>query len=431
LTELNSKAEKTGVNEMTITINIDAETFEQELQKSYHANKGRVNIPGFRKGKITRATVEKILGAEYLVNDAVNRLLPPRYREAIEEHKLKPVSRPETDITYADGVKGAEIVITVTVEPEVRISNYLGLEYAKPETEATDEETAAEIGREREKNASIQTVNGRALKLRDLATIDFEGFVGGVPFEGGKSNNHKLEIGSKSFIDTFEEQLIGMEIGGEREVNVTFPEKYHAADLAGKESMFKVKLNAIDEKLLPEADDEFAQDVSDFDTFDEYFSDIKAKISERKARSAAYETDERVVEALLRNVEAELPQVMIDDEIEAVIHNFKQNITRQGMDFDMYCRYNNITEEGLREGNAAAAESRVKSRLALEYIAEKEGITVSEDEFDDEIGRLADIYKMEKENLMASLGKHGSDEVRGDLVYKKALAFVVRKAAAV
>jgi trigger factor len=238
--DVSSKYEKTGTNEVTITINMEAAAFERELIKSYNVNKSKVNIPGFRKGKISRPMVEKVLGKGFLAEDAVNRMLPALYREAVREHGLEPVSRPDADIAFADNERGAEITVVITVKPEVSVSSYLGLKYEKPDSEVSDDEVNAEINKDREKNARIITVTDRPLQNGDTAEIDFEGFVNDVPFEGGKAENHKLVIGSNSFIDTFEEQLIGMEIGGERDITVTFPEKYHSEELSGKESVFKI-----------------------------------------------------------------------------------------------------------------------------------------------------------------------------------------------
>lgn len=423
-----STVEKLENNKMKLTFAVDAQTFEKGLDYSYKKKKGSINLPGFRKGKIPRNLIESQFGIEFLFDDAINFVFPDAYEKILDENNIEPVSRPTIDVPNASKEDGVEFIVEIVVKPEITVSDYKGLKYTKVETDVTDEEIEAEIEKMREQNARISSVSDRPTKDGDTAVIDYEGFVGDEAFAGGKGSDHELVLGSNSFIDTFEEQLVGKNVGDDVDVNVKFPDEYHSPDLAGKEALFKVKVKDIKEKILPELDDEFAQDVSEFDTLDEYKNDVKEKLSNAKKESADREKYEKVMQSLVEIVEADIPTEMFDNQKRQMVNNMKQRIRGTGMDFDMYLQYLGQTEEKLMESYQENAENQVRARLALESIVRIEKYEVSDDELNEEITKMAEAYKMTLEQLLEVMPDAEKDVIRMDLKIKKAADMVVETA---
>ncbi len=423
-----STVENIDVNKMKITFSVSAERFEEGMKYSYNKNKGRINVQGFRKGKAPRKIIEVQYGKEIFYDDAFNFVLPDAYEAAVKENNLDVVSRPEIDVENISDTDGVTFIAEVFVKPEVKIDDYNGLTYTKKEVVVGDEEIEAEINKAREKNARIITVTDRPVQNGDIAVIDFKGFVDGKAFEGGEGKDYDLEIGSHSFIDTFEEQLIGKNIGDDVDVNVTFPEEYHQKDLAGKPALFKVEIKDIKFKELPAADDDFAQDVSEFDTMDEYKNDISAKLLKYKQNEAENSKQEEVLAALVKKAEMDVPQVMIENEIDNKINEFRNGISRQGLSLDMYLQYMGQSMENMREAYRIVSEQQVKSRLVLEAVAAKENFEVSDDEIDAEITRIAENYGMEKEKLTSVLRDEDRANLVKDLQVQKALKLVMDNA---
>ena len=387
-------------NRVTLEIVIPKADFDAEVTKVFKKKAGSIAINGFRKGKAPRSVIEKIYGKGVFYEDALNNLLPAVLSEAVEESKAQVVSQPELEVGDIND-EGVSLTAKYFVKPEVALSAYKGLKAEKVIREATDEEVDAEINRTRERNARTVEVTDRAAQDGDITDIDYEGSVDGVLFDGGAAQGHKLKLGSKSFIPGFEDQIIGHSIGEEFDVNVTFPEDYHAEELKGKAAVFKVKLNGIEYRELPELDDEFAKDVSEFDTLDEYKADVRAKINEGYARQADNQTESQLIEALIANMEAEIPQCMFDEEANAMLRDYEQRMSQQGISLDMYMKYTGMTIEKMKEQLMPQAERQVKTRLALEKAAEMEGLTVSEEEIDEEIKTLAESYGMDAKDVKA------------------------------
>lgn len=422
-----STVENIDVNKMKITFSVSPERFEEGMNFSYNKNKGRINIQGFRKGKAPRKIIEANYGKEIFYDDAFNFVLPEAYSEALKESGLDVVSKPEIDVEEINE-NGVTFTAEVYIKPEVKIDDYKGVSYTKQEIKVEDEEIEKEIKAAREKSARIITITDRAVQNSDIVTIDFEGFIDGVAFEGGKGKDFDLEIGSHSFIDNFEEQLIGKNVGDDVEVNVTFPEDYHQKDLSGKPAMFKVEIKDIKFKELPEFDDEFVQDISEFDTVDEYKKDIMGKILAQKEKDAENAKQEEVLTALVSKAEMDVPQVMIENEIDNKIKEFENGISRQGLSLDVYLKYMGQSIQNMREAYKIVSEQQVKSRLVLETIASKENFEVSNEEINQEIARIAEVYGMEKSKLESVIKDEDRKNLVKDLEVQKALKFVMDNA---
>lgn len=422
------QVEDLGKNMVKLTIEATAEDFEKALEKAYQKNKGKINVQGFRKGKAPRAIIEKMYGAAIFYEDAANEIIPDAYEQAAKESGLEIVSRPEIDVTQIE--KGQSFIFTaeVAVKPEVTLGQYKGIEVAKAELEASDEEVNAEIDRVREQNSRKIAVEDRPVEDGDITTIDFEGFTDGVPFEGGKGTDYELVIGSHSFIDTFEQQLIGKKIGEECEVNVTFPEEYHAPELAGKPAMFKVTVKTIMKKELPELDDEFAQDVSEFDTLDAYRESVKKDILDRKAREAKTEKEDQIVEKIIANATMDIPQPMVEFQKRQMAEEFAQRLQMQGMRLEQYMQFTGMTTEKFLENMEPQALKRIQSRLVLEAVAKAENITVSDEDVENEMKRMAEAYSMELDKVKELLGEEEKKQISNDLAVQKAVDFVLEQA---
>ena len=425
---MSCKVENLEKNMAKLTIEVSAEEFEKACEKAYQKNKNKINVQGFRKGKAPRSVIEKMYGAAVFYEDAANELIPDAYADAAKESGLDIVSRPEIDVVQIE--KGKDFIFTaeVAVKPEVELGQYKGVEVEKAPVEVTDEEVDAELNRVREQNSRMITVDDRAIADGDLANIDYEGFCDGVPFAGGKDAGYDLAIGSHSFIDTFEEQLIGKNIGDEVEVNVTFPAEYHAAELAGKPAMFKVKVNGIKVKELPELDDDFAQDVSEFDTLDEYKNDLKATLLERKEKDAKAIKEEQVIEKIIEGAKMEIPEPMIQNTVAQMAEDFAQRIQAQGLSIEQYFQFTGMNANTFMENLKPQALKRIQSRLVLEAVVKAEGLTASEEEVNKEISNMAEMYQMEVDKLMELVGEDEKKAMAEDVAVQKALDLVVSAA---
>ena len=425
---MSCKVENLEKNMAKLTIEVSAEEFEKACEKAYQKNKNKINVQGFRKGKASRSVIEKMYGAAIFYEDAANELIPDAYAEAAKESGLDIVSRPEFDVIQIE--KGKPFIFTaeVAVKPEVELGTYKGVEVEKAPVEVTDAELDAELNRVREQNARMITVDDRAVADGDLANIDYEGFCDGVPFAGGKDEGYDLAIGSHSFIDTFEEQLIGKNIGDEVEVNVTFPTEYHAAELAGKPAMFKVKVNGIKVKELPELDDDFAQDVSEFDTLDEYKNDLKANLLSRKEKEAKAVKEEAVIDKIIEDAKMEIPEPMITNTVSQMAEEFAQRIQAQGLSIEQYFQFTGMNANTFMENLKPQALRRIQSRLVLEAVVKAENITASEEEVNKEIENMATMYQMELEKLMGLIGEDEKKAMAEDVAVQKALELVVSAA---
>ena len=412
-------------NMAKLTIEVSEDKLEEALQKAYLKQKNKISLPGFRKGKVPRNMIEKMYGPEIFFEDAANMLIQENYGAAVDESGADIVSRPSIDVTQIE--KGKPFIFTaeVAVRPEVKLGKYMGVTVTKIDTTVTDEEVDEAVEKERNNNARTITVEDRAIENGDTAVIDFEGFVDGVPFEGGKGENHSLEIGSHSFIDTFEDQLIGKNTGDEVEVNVTFPEEYHAVDLAGKPAMFKVKIHEIKAKELPELDDEFAQDVSEFDTLAEYKENLKKNISERKEAEARRTKEDEAIRKIVEKSPMEIPDAMIDTQVETMIEEFAQRIAQQGLSFEQYMQFSGMTMDKMKDQVRPEAVSRIESSLVLEQIAKDENIEVSDADVDAEIDKMASMYGMEADKIKEYMGDAEKESMKKDLAIQKAVDLIM------
>nr|WP_288825744.1 trigger factor [uncultured Clostridium sp.] len=422
------QVEKLEKNMAKLTVEVPAEEFEKALTAAYNKNKGRFNIPGFRKGKAPRAMVEKMYGAGVLYEDAVNEALDATYGDAAEESGLEIVSRPEISVVQVEKGQNLIYTATVAVKPEVTLGEYKGIEVTKASAEVTEEDIEAELKRVQEQNSRLVTVEDRAVEDGDQTVIDFEGFVDGKSFEGGKGEDYPLTIGSHSFIDTFEEQLIGKNIGESCEVNVTFPNEYHSTELAGKPAMFKVTVKEIKRKELPELNDEFAGEVSEYDTLEEYKNDIKEKVAERKQKAAATENEDHVVEKVVENAAMDIPEPMIDSQVSNMVNDYARRMQSQGLSLDQYMKFTGMTIETLREQMKPQALKRIQTRLVLEAVAKAENITVSDEAVEKEIATMAENYKMEVGQIKEYLGESGIAQMKEDLAVQEAVDFLVAEA---
>ena len=412
-------------NMAKLTIEVPAEELEKAIQSAYMKQKGKISLPGFRKGKVPRHMIEKMYGVEIFFEDAANQLINQEYPKAMEESGLEIVSRPTIDVEQIE--KGKPFIFTaeVAVKPEVTLGKYMGVQVTRIDTAVSDEEVDAEINRERENNARTVTVEDRPIAEGDTAVIDYEGFVDGEAFEGGKGENHSLVIGSHSFIDTFEEQLIGKNTGDELTVNVTFPEEYHAKELAGKPAEFKVKINEIKAKELPELDDEFAQDVSEFDTLAEYRESVKKKLTERKEAAAKIDKQEEAIAKIIEKSKMEIPEAMIETQIDSMVDNMAGRMRQQGLTMEQYMQFTGMTAEKLREQMKPDALKRIQNSLVLEQIAKEENIEVTDEDVEAEIARMAEMYGMEADKFKEFVSDSDREAIKKDLAVQKAADLVV------
>ena len=419
------KVENLEHNMAKLTIEVSAEELEKALNTAYNKQKRQISVPGFRKGKVPRAMIEKMYGAEIFYEDAANELMQQTYPSAIDESGVDIVSRPTVDVVQIE--KGKPFIYTaeVATRPEVTLGKYMGVTVTKIDTSVTEEEVEAELENQRNTNARTVTVTDRPVKEGDTAVIDFEGFVDGVAFDGGKAENHSLEIGSHSFIDTFEDQLVGKNAGDEVEVNVTFPEEYQAADLAGKPAVFKVKINEIKAKELPELNDEFAQDVAGVDTLAEYKEELKKNLTEKKENEAKKTKEDEAIQKIIDKSKMDLPEAMIDTQCETMVNEFAQRIAQSGLSMDQYLQFSGMTVDQLKEQVRPEAETRIKSSLVLEQIAKEENIEVSDEDIDAEIEKMAKAYGMEADKLKEYMGDSEKESMKRDLAITKAVDLIM------
>ncbi|MBT2685800.1 trigger factor [Bacillus sp. ISL-37] len=422
---MSAKVEKREGNQTVLTIELDAEKVNQGLDAAFKKVVKQINVPGFRKGKMPRQMFEKRFGVESLYQDAIDILLPEAYANAIVETGIEPVDRPEIDVEQIEKGKSLIIKATVTVKPEVKLGEYKGLEVEAFDTNVTDEEVENELKAMQEKQAELVVKEEGTAENGDSVVIDFEGFVDGEAFEGGKAENYALELGSGSFIPGFEEQLVGLATGEEKDVEVTFPEEYHAAELAGKPATFKVKLHEIKGKELPALDDEFAKDADEeVETLEELKTKIKDRLAHDKAHQKEHFERDTVVEKAAANAEIEVPESMIDTEIDRMVNEFEQRLQMQGMNLDLYYQFSGQDEAALREQMKEEAATRVRVNLTLEAIAKAENIEVTDEEVNAELQKMSEMYNMTADQIQAALG--GSlDGIKGDLQLKKAVDFLV------
>ena len=422
------QVEKLEKNMAKLTIEVSAEDFEKAVQAAYMKNKNKITIPGFRKGKAPRVMIEKMYGTGIFFEDAANALIQSEYPKAAEESKLDIVSQPEIDVVQIEKGKSFIFTAEVAVKPEVTLGQYKGVEVEVSPVEVTEEEVAAELKKEQENNSRTIDVDDRAVAQGDMVTLDFEGFVDGVAFEGGKGTDYPLTIVSNSFIPGFEDQLVGAEIGVEKEVNVTFPENYHANDLAGKPAVFKCTVKAIKVKELPELDDEFAKDVSEFDTLAEYKADIEKKLKERKEDVAKREREDKAVDAVIANAQMDIPEPMIQNQIDQLMQDFIRRMQAQGLSIDQYYQFTGLDSAKVQEQMRPQALKRIQSRLVLEKVAEAENIQISEEQLEEELKKMAEMYKMELDKLKELMGDYEKEQIKADMAVQEAVTLVAEAA---
>ena len=422
------QVEKLEKNMAKLTIEVSAEELDKAMEKAYQKQKSRISLPGFRKGKAPRKMIESMYGKGVFMEDAVNSLVPQEYSKALSECDLEIVSQPEINVTQMEPGKALIFTADVATKPEVTLGDYKGVEVPKTEIVVTDEEVDAEVKKEQEKNSRTVVVEDRAAANGDITTIDFEGFVDGVAFEGGKGENHPLEIGSHSFIDTFEDQLVGKNAGDEVEVNVTFPEDYHATELAGKPAVFKCTVKEIKEKQLPDLDDEFASEVSDFDTMSEYREDVQKKLTSKKEEEAKIAKEEAVLDAVIADAQMEIPDAMLETQQRQLLENFAQRIQAQGITLEQYMQFTGLTAQTMMEQLKPEALKRIQSRLVLEAVAAAEKMEATEEDFEAEVKSMAEAYQMEADKVKELLGEQGAKQVKEDICVRKAADFIVDNA---
>ena len=411
-----------------LTIEVPYEELDKAIEKVYQQQKSKISIPGFRKGKVPRNMVEKIYGKGVFLEDAANQVIPDAYEKAYEECGEEITSTPKIEAVQLEPGKPFIFTAEVALKPEVTLGKYKGVKVDKISTEVTDEEIDEAIQKERENNARSISVTDRAVQDKDETVIDFDGYVDGVAFAGGKGENYPLTIGSGAFIPGFEEQLIGKNIGEECEVNVTFPEDYHAEDLAGKAAVFKCVVKEIKQKELPELDDEFASEVSEFETLAEYKEDLKKNLTEKKVKNAADAKEEAVVEAIIADAKMEIPDAMLETQQRQMIEEFAQNIQQQGLSFEQYLQFTGMSTDKFMDQVKPQAEKRIKSRLVLEAIVKAENIEVTDDDYDEEIKEMATMYKMDADKVKEMMGEEGKKQMMTDIAVKKAAKLTVESA---
>ncbi len=422
------QVEKLEKNMAKLTVEVPAEQFENAIKKAYNKNKNRFNIPGFRKGKAPLAMIEKMYGVGVFYEDAADEAINETYADAMKESGLDIVSRPEVSIEQIEKGKSFIYTATVAVKPEVTLGEYKGIEVEKADATVKPEDIEAELKKVQEQNARQLTVEDRPVADGDQVVIDFDGYVDGKAFDGGKATDYALTIGSHAFIDTFEEQLVGKNVGEECEVNVTFPAEYHAAELAGKPATFKVTVKEIKVKELPELNDEFAGEVSEFETLDEYKKDIEAKLSEKKQKAAATENENRVVDKVVEGATMEIPERMIDGQVENMVQDTARRMQSQGLDLEMYLKYTGMTLEQMKEQMRPQAVKRIETRLVLEQIVKQENIEISDERLDEEIAKMAAAYQMEADKLKEYMSEQDKVQMKEDLAVQEAVDFLVAEA---
>lgn len=422
------QVEKLEKNMAKLTVEVPAEQFEAALKTSYNKNKNKFNIPGFRKGKAPQAMIEKMYGVGVFYEDAVDEAINASYPDAAKESGLEIVSRPEISIEQVEKGKSFIYVATVATKPEVTLGEYKGIEVEKAKPEVTDADVEAELKKVQEQNSRLVSVADRAVADGDQTVIDFEGFVDGKAFEGGKAEDYTLVIGSHSFIDTFEDQLIGKNIGEDVEVNVIFPAEYHAAELAGKPATFKVKIKEIKMKELPELNDEFASEVSEFETLDAYKEDVKNKLAETKQAQATAENENNVVQKVVDNAQMDIPAPMVDEQVRNMIEDYARRLQSQGISFDQYLQFTGSTIEQLQEQMRPQAELRLRTRLVLEAVVAAEKIEPSDELVEAEIKKMSENYKMDAEQIKTIMGEAGMAQMKADMAVQEAVDFLVAEA---
>ena len=415
-------------NMVKLVIEASAEEFEAGLNAAYNKNKNKISVPGFRKGKAPRKMIEQLYGSQIFFEDAANEIIPDAYADAAKESGLDIVSQPKVSIEQLEAGKPFIFAAEVAVRPEVELGEYKGVEVTKADAEVTDADVEEELKKVQDQNSRTVSVEDRAVKDGDMTVIDFEGFIDGEAFDGGKGENYPLTIGSHSFIDTFEEQMIGMNIGEEKELNVTFPEDYHAENLKGKPATFKVTVKEIKEKQLPELDDDFAQDVSDFDTLAEYKDDLKKKIAERKESEAKDKKESEAIEKVVEAAKMDIPQAMIDTQVNRMLEDFAMRLQQQGLSVEQYFQYTGMTADKIMEEMKPEAVKRIKNSLVLEAVAKAENIEVSEEEFEAELQKMADMYKMEIEKIKEFMQDAEAKQMKDDIAIQKAVELIVSSA---
>jgi len=426
--EMSVQVEKLEKNMAKLTVEVSAEDFKAAIKKAFNKNKNRFSIPGFRKGKAPQAMIEKMYGEGVFYEDAADEAINASYAEAMKESGLDIVSRPEVTIEKIGKDEPFVYSALVAVKPEVTLGQYKGVEVEKADASVSAEDVEAELKKVQEQNARLLTVEDRGVEDGDQTVIDFEGFVDGKGFEGGKAEDYPLTIGSHSFIDTFEEQLIGKKIGEECEVNVTFPTEYHAADLAGKPATFKVTVKEIKVKELPELNDEFASEVSEFDTLDEYKKDVEKKLAEKKEIEANSKNEDAVVAKVVENASMEIPDKMIDAQAENMVQDMARRMQSQGLSLDMYLKYTGMTVEQMKEQARPDAEKRIRTRLVLEAVAQAENIQISDEKVDEEVAKMAEAYKMEVDKLKSYMSESDIKQMKEDLAVQQAVDLLVAEA---
>ncbi len=422
------QVEKLEKNMAKLTIEVSAEELEKALQTAYMKQRGKISVPGFRKGKVPRAMIEKMYGVEIFYEDAANELIPGAYAKAYDESQLEIVSQPSINVVQLEKGKAFIFTAEVAVKPEVTLGEYKGLTVDKVSNRVTAKEVDEKLAEEQKKNARTVTVEDRAVQDGDEIVLDFEGFIDGVAFEGGKGENYPLVIGSGSFIPGFEEQLIGVEAEKEVEVNVTFPEEYHAENLAGQPAVFKCTVHEIKVKELPELDDEFASEVSEFDTLEAYKADIKAKLKEQKTAEGLRKKEDQAVEKAVANASMEIPEAMIDAQVNQMAQDLAQRMQQQGLTMEQYFQFTGLTAEKMFEELKTQAVKRIETRLVLEAIAKAENIEITEEKLDEEINKMAEAYQMEADKLKEFMGENEKAQMKMDLAVQEAVTLLVDNA---
>ena len=418
------QVEKMEKNMAKLTIEVSAEDVEKAMQSAYQKAKGRISIPGFRKGKAPRKMIEQMYGKGVFLEDAVNALIPEHYSKALGECELEIVSQPKIDLVQTEPGKALIFTAEVAVKPEVTLGEYKGVEVPKSEIEVTDEEVEAEVKKEQEKNSRTINVEDRAAQLNDIVTIDFEGSVDGVPFDGGQATEYPLTLGSNTFIPGFEDQLVGAKVGDDVDVKVTFPEEYQAKELAGKEAIFKCAVKKIEAKELPELDDDFAKDVSEFDTLAEYKEHVKTNLVEKKENEAKHAKEDAAVDKIIENAQMDIPEAMLETQCRQMLDDFSRRMQSQGLSMDQYFQFTGMTAEKMMEDMKPQALKRIQTRLVLEKVAEVENIQPTEEEVNEEISKMAEAYKMEADKLKELLGERELEQMKKDLAVQKAVTLV-------
>ena len=418
------QVEKLEKNMAKLTIEVSAEDLDKAMEKAYQKQKSRISLPGFRKGKAPRKMIESMYGKGVFMEDAVNSLVPQEYTKALGECDLEIVSQPEINVTQMEPGKALIFTADVAVKPEVTLGDYKGVEVPKSEIAVTDEEVDAEVKKEQDKNARTVAVEDRAAANGDITTIDFEGFVDGVAFDGGKGTDYALTLGSGTFIPGFEDQLVGANAGDHVEVKVTFPEEYHAKELAGKEAVFQCDVKKIETKEVPELDDEFAKDVSEFDTLAEYKEDVKKKLTEKKEKEARTAKENAAVDKAIENAQMDIPELMTKTECRQMMDDFSRRMQQQGLSMEQYFQFTGQSMDKMMEDMKPQALKRIQTRLVLEKVAEAENIQPSEEEITEEIQKMADAYKMEADKIREAIGESGLEQMKKDMAVQKAVTVI-------